>query len=117
MHQCFAKVSSAVSALRSALADERPVMNALIDQADSIADEVITNLLGEERRRKLQNRERDQEVQKFLDCTASIWFIMVFRALIFNRSCIWVEPKRAGGIPSNLIPAKWHDSRIPIYLG
>lgn len=92
-------------------------MHIQIDEVDQLSDEVVTQVLGHEDARKMRDGHKN-EFDELIDSVASAWYMMIFRALIFNRSATFVEPRRpgAGGRPYNLIPAQWLYSQIPVHI-
>ncbi|ROV92253.1 hypothetical protein VPNG_09680 [Cytospora leucostoma] len=96
-----------LAGLKYADSSSETVMHIQINEVDDLSADFITQLLGGENTDTLRKQHREH-YNALIENAASAWFLMIFRALIFNRSVVLVEPKRlgAGGRPYNLIPAK-----------
>ncbi|KUI59527.1 hypothetical protein VP1G_06740 [Cytospora mali] len=90
---------------------ESPIFNAMmhiqIDEVDELASEIVTHVLGNQNTHNIRDQHGDQ-LDELIENVASAWFMMIFRALVFNRSVTFIEPRRpgAGGRPYNLIPSQ-----------
>ena len=99
-------------------ADERYiVMHMMMDDMDELCKEVIRHLIGRERYDNII-KEDTAFHNDLIDETRRAWLVWIFRALVFNRSAQFIEPRRsgAGGTPYNLIPATWLYSQIPVHI-
>ncbi|KUI71859.1 hypothetical protein VM1G_07480 [Cytospora mali] len=101
--------------------NESPIFSAMmhiqIDEVGELAREIVAHILGNQDTHNLQDQHGEQ-LDGLIESVASAWFMMIFRALVFNRSVTFIEPRRpgAGGRPYNLIPAQWLYSQIPVHI-
>ena len=93
------------------------VMHLMMDDIDELCKDVIRHLVGRERYDTI-TKEDVAFRGDLIDGARRAWLIWLFRALVFNRSAQFVEPRRsgAGGRPYNLIPASWLYSQIPVHI-
>ncbi|KAH8430625.1 uncharacterized protein LDX57_008288 [Aspergillus melleus] len=93
------------------------MINHQLDNAPPIAKEVVRRVISPSRIHQIETSPLRPKIQDFEESVKAAWYILNFRALIFNRSHIFQNPARAGGRPYKLIPAEWCNSKMPIYIG
>lgn len=96
------------------------MMHLQIQDNDDLAKEVIRHVASGEDGPRLERLERQKPefYSELMEMIGNIWLIWIFRALVFNRSCEFIVPRRtgSGGKDYSLIPAKWLDSQIPVHI-
>lgn len=92
-------------------------MHMMIDDLDDLCKEVIRYLVGRERYATIVKEDPGFH-EELIDETRQAWLIWIFRALVFNRSASFEEPRRSGsgGRPYKLISANWLYSQIPVHI-
>ena len=92
-------------------------MHLMIDDMDELCKEAIQYLVGRERYNNIIKEDISFH-NDLVDEARQAWLVWIFRALVFNRSAQFIEPRRsgAGGRPYNLIPANWLYSQIPVHI-
>lgn len=103
-------------------------MNMMLNDVDNLAADVFNHSVDpfkdhkEEEVKQEKEQEQDEKpsakVKQWRDFIGSIWYIWLFRALVWNRSCTFIRPIRvgAGGKRYDRIPSEWHDSRLPVHI-
>ena len=89
----------------------------MIDDLEDLCKDVVKHVIGRERYRVLFEEARAIH-DDLLDEARTAWLVWIFRALVFNRSANFVEPRQAsaGGRPYSHIPAQWLYSQIPVHI-
>lgn len=92
-------------------------MHIQMDHIDDLAEEVVRNILGREASGELE-KENHEVYRALVDDMGTAWLVWIFRALVFNRSATFVEPRRpgAGGRPYQHIASRWLYSNIPVHI-
>ena len=92
-------------------------MNIQLREIDLLSHEVVRHILSREEGPALE-RDDPKLFAELVEITGNAWLIWTFRALVFNRSCEFVTPRRAGagGKQYSLIPAQWLYSQIPVHI-
>ena len=88
-----------------------------LENVPTIASEVVRRVISPSRIHQIETSSLASKIQDFEESVKGAWYILNFRALIFNRSHTFKNPTRAGGRPYKLIPAEWCNSKMPIYIG
>lgn len=97
-------------------AHSRAVMKFQMDDMHELCCEVIRSLLADQYSEGLEQKARPA-FDTLVSHAEDIWLIWIFRAMVFNRSCDFVVPRRAvGGKPYNLIPSQWLYSQLPVHV-
>lgn len=93
------------------------VMKLQLDDIHELCGDVVKRILGREHGPRLE-KEYHETYENIVAYAGDMWLIWIFRALVFNRSCSFVVPKRsgAGGKQYSLIPSQWLYSQIPIHI-
>lgn len=91
------------------------VMAIHMREVDVLAKDVIQHVVTNE---ALDLEHKQGKVfEELVEILGNIWLVWIFRALVFNRSCSFVTPRRAGGGKQySMIPAEWLDSTLPVHI-
>lgn len=87
-------------------------MHLLIDDMNEICEDTVRSVLGQDLYSTLESKLPDA-IGELIDRAEIAWLIWIFRAMVFNRSVIFVEH---GTKARPLIPAKWLGSQLPVHI-
>ena len=94
-------------------------MREVDDLATDIVEQILRHkqVLSNNKNNKAPNLEAEQR-KELVEITGNIWLVWVFRALVFNRSCSFVMPRRveAGGKEYNMISPQWLHSQLRVQI-
>ena len=70
-------------------------MHLMMDDMEDLCKEFVKDVIGREEFDKLEKHFREF-YNDLVEDAGTAWLIWMFRALVFNRSATFVEPRRSG---------------------